>query len=189
MNRKQRLIILVAILTLAGGWVVGIQLLSPDSGVDPVRFGSDGSSRSSNSSGSAAPEAGFEMFDGSSATLADYRGSPLVVNFWASWCPPCVAEMPEFEEVHRAMGDRVVFLGMNTQDTPQDAARIVERTGVTYDLARDPGGEMFRAFEVLGMPSTFFISPEGRVVDRHTGALTKELLQQKIEESLLRRAP
>lgn len=107
------------------------------------------------------------------------------MNFWASWCPPCIAEMPEFEEIHQKLGDEVAFLGINTQDSPEAAAAIAEETGVTYDLARDPEAELFGAFQVFGMPSTFFISREGVIVDRITGATTGEQLEQKIHELLL----
>lgn len=149
--------------------------------------GDDGSSPGGQaaSSGEAAPEMSFEMFDGSTASIADYRGEPLVVNFWASWCPPCIAEMPEFEEVHQKLRDEVAFLGINTQDTPEAAAVIADETGVTYDLARDPDAELFGAFQVFGMPSTFFISPEGVILDRFTGATTGEQLEETIRELLL----
>jgi peroxiredoxin len=90
--------------------------------------------------------------------------------------------MPEFEEVHQALRGKVAFLGINTQDTPDAAARIVERTGVTYDLARDPDAELFAAFRVFGMPSTYFVSARGEILDSNTGALTKEALEAKISE-------
>ncbi|MGH2722815.1 MAG: TlpA family protein disulfide reductase [Actinomycetota bacterium] len=140
--------------------------------------------------GEPGPSSSFEMFDGSTATLADYRGRPVVVNFWASWCPPCVAEMPEFERVHQELGDQVAFLGINTQDvppagSPEAALRLVEQTGVSYDLAWDPDGELFQAFGVFGMPSTFFVSPGGEIVGRHTGLLTADLLRREIERLLV----
>lgn len=121
------------------------------------------------------PEVGFERFDGSRASLADYRGRPVVVNFWASWCPPCVSEMPTFEQVHQRYRDRVAFLGLNLQDDPADAARLAERTGVTYDLARDPRGDGFRAFGGVGMPTTVFVSADGEVLATRTGDLSREL--------------
>ena len=126
-------------------------------------------------------EVGFERFDGSRASLADYRGRPVVVNFWASWCPPCVSEMPTFEQVHQRYRDRVAFLGVNLTDDPADAARLVARTGVTYDLARDPRGDAFRAFGGLGMPTTVFVSADGEVLATRTGDLSREL------EDLVRR--
>lgn len=134
-----------------------------------------------------APQVRLAMFDGSMRSLSDlYRDQPLVVNFWASWCPPCTAEMPDIEKVHQQLGDQVAFLGINTQDSDQGAHDIAQQTGVTYPLAWDRDGEIFRAFGVFGMPSTFFITPDGQLVERHTGLLTEEALREKITESLLK---
>jgi cytochrome c biogenesis protein CcmG, thiol:disulfide interchange protein DsbE len=134
--------------------------------------------------GEPVPEQSFEMFDGSTASMADYEGRPVVVNFWASWCPPCVAEMPDLETVHQEFKDEVDFLGINTQDTPEAAADLVEQTGVTYDLARDPDGELFQGFGVFGMPSTFFVSPDGEIIARHTGILTLDQIREFFEDGL-----
>jgi cytochrome c biogenesis protein CcmG/thiol:disulfide interchange protein DsbE len=114
--------------------------------------------------------------------LSNHSGAPLVVNFWASWCPPCIAEMPDLEAVHQLAGDQVRFLGINTQDTAQRAAELVEETGVTYDLVRDPDGEVSRAFEVFGMPSTFYVAADGTIVGRHTGLLTRDALVDDLAE-------
>lgn len=133
-----------------------------------------------------APSIGFERFDGRPARLRDWRGQPLVVNFWASWCPPCVAEMRDvFEPLHGELGDRVVFLGVNLQDTPSAAREVVDRTGVTYELARDPDGALFTALGGFGMPTTVLVDARGRVVARHAGALTDAQLEALVEDRLL----
>lgn len=131
--------------------------------------------------GEPAPDVTFARADGAQASLADYRGQPLVLNFWASWCPPCVAEMGDaLRPVHEAHGDSVAFLGMNLQDQPAEAQRILDATGVTYDLAVDPDGTVFAAFEGVGMPTTLFIDAEGRIVEKHTGIITREQLEQRV---------
>ncbi len=147
--------------------------------------GENGAASPQASAGSRVPAQSFEMFDGSTASLADYAARPLVVNFWASWCPPCAAEMPDFERVHQQFSGQVAFLGINTQDTPERAADLARQTGVSYDLARDPAGELFQAFGVFGMPSTFFVSAQGQIVDRHTGIITAEMLADRIQRVLL----
>ncbi len=126
----------------------------------------------------------FEHFDGRIVRLSDWAGTPMVVNFWASWCPPCVAEMSAaFEPVHQQLGDQVAFVGLNLQDDPDDAFGIVRQTGVTYDLGRDPVGELFRDFGGIGMPTTVFVDESGIVIDTHTGALSQAQLEQLIADS------
>lgn len=128
------------------------------------------------------PDVEVETFDGATTTLADHADIPMVVNFWASWCPPCVAEMPDLEAVHQATAGQVAFVGVNTQDSPDAAARLVEETGVSYDLVRDPDGGLFRAFEVFGMPSTFYVNADGVIVGRHTGLITRDDLLADLVE-------
>lgn len=132
-----------------------------------------------------APAASFEMIDGSPASFADYRGTPLVVNFFASWCVPCLAEMPGFEHVHQDLDGQVAFLGMNVQDRVEDGLRVVEQTGITYDVARDPQGSLFQAFEAFAMPTTVFIDADGNIVDLQSGEISAGALDERIDELLL----
>lgn len=133
--------------------------------------------------GEAAPDVAMTDFDGTRFELADYRGTPLVVNFWASWCPSCTAEMPDFEKVHRAVADDVAFLGINTTDGVEAAQQLAKDTGVTYRLARDQQGEIFQAFGALGMPTTVFIDADGKVVDVVVGQLSADGLMGYIRRS------
>jgi thiol-disulfide isomerase/thioredoxin len=132
-----------------------------------------------------APATPFVLFDGSPATLADYQGRPLVVNFWASWCPSCVAEMSAaFKPAQEQLGDEVAFLGMNIQDERDRALRLVEETGVLFDLAEDPLGQLYLDFGGIGMPFTVFIDAEGNVVEEHNGPLTAEQLIDMIDATI-----
>jgi len=141
---------------------------------------------------SAAPESATEDtdavtlvdFDGETFTLADYRGTPLVVNFWASWCPSCAAEMPAFESVYQEFGGEVEFVGINNNDNRDAALELARSTGVSYRLAEDPQGEAFAAFGGAGMPTTLFIDRDGGVVERIAGGVSAEQLTDLIEEHL-----
>jgi thiol-disulfide isomerase/thioredoxin len=157
----------------------GADAEAPDTGVDDAE-----AEDAPEAGGEPAPDVEFEDFDGATRTLADFRGQPLVLNFWASWCPPCIAEMPYIESVHQDLADRVGFLGMNTQDAMGPALDLVEQTGVTYELGLDPQGDIFRAFSVFTMPMTFFINAEGEIVGRHGGILTEQQLRDEIESTL-----
>jgi thiol-disulfide isomerase/thioredoxin len=134
--------------------------------------------------GPSAPDLEFENFDGELTSLSEFRGQPVVVNFWASWCAPCIAEMPDFERVHQDLQGQVRFLGLNTQDDRASADELVEFTGVTYDLALDPDGELFRAFGVIAMPTTYFVNEDGIIVHRHSGLATEQQLRGLIDEHL-----
>jgi len=124
--------------------------------------------------------------DGTVGNVADFVGRPVVLNFWASWCPACVAEMPDFQRVHAELGDQVVFIGVNMQEVDQVAAdALIEQTGVTYLLAEDPDGTIFRSFDGIAMPTSVFISAQGAVVDIHGGAIFTDDLLTKIRRDLL----
>jgi peroxiredoxin len=131
------------------------------------------------------PDLAVEHFDGGSVSLAQMTGEPLVVNFFASWCGPCVAEMPDLEQVHRERAGEIRMIGVNTQDARADARALVTETGVTYDLVWDDDGALFRAFGVIGMPSTFLVAPDGRIVYRHAGILTASMLAALIDDHLV----
>lgn len=153
---------------------------SDDSASNPTE-GAQATATSSRS----VPTTTFEMLDGSSGSFATYRGRPLVVNFFASWCAPCLAELPGFERVHQELQGQVAFLGLNLQDRPADGRLVVQETGITYDVGRDPSGELFRAFRGLAMPTTAFVDSEGRIVDVHSGELSADALRDRIAEVLL----
>jgi peroxiredoxin len=135
--------------------------------------------------GQPAPDITYQTFDGETASLSDYTGRPLVVNFWASWCAPCITEMPAFEQVHQQMGDEVAFLGLDVQDTLEDGQQFADRTGVTWDLGRDPDGTLVRQLGGIGMPTTVLIDADGVVQEINTGELDAEELTSLIEEHLL----
>lgn len=123
--------------------------------------------------------------DGEDVRISDYRGQPLIVNFWGSWCEPCVDEMPDLQRVHESLGDEVAFLGVNVNDAPEAARRMADRTGVTYDLARDLDGALGRALEVTTFPTTFLIDADGTIVDVARREISAERLCEKVNQSLL----
>jgi cytochrome c biogenesis protein CcmG/thiol:disulfide interchange protein DsbE len=134
--------------------------------------------------GRPAPRVELPGLRGGRVRLADLRGRPVVLNFWASWCPPCLAEMPEFQRVHRRLGDRVAFLGVNQRDQAQAAEELARSTGVTYPLAADTAGRSFDAFGGLGMPTTVLIGADGTVADIFAGQLDEPLLRERIRRFL-----
>lgn len=120
--------------------------------------------------------------DGERFRLADLVGGPVVVNFFSSWCVPCVREMPAIESVKQSLDGEVTFVGIDVQDTVADGLELIERTGITWQTARDPDGVLTLAAQVQGMPTTLFLDDDGRVLERHTGALSEEDLSDLLLE-------
>ncbi|MBI4259154.1 MAG: TlpA family protein disulfide reductase [Actinobacteria bacterium] len=110
----------------------------------------------------------------------DLSDRPLVINFFASWCPACIAEMPGFEQVHRRLGDRVQFLGVSQSDTRSASLDLAHETGITYPTGYDANGAFFRAAGGSGMPTTLFVMPGGRIVDVYVGAIDPGTLESLI---------
>lgn len=131
-----------------------------------------------------APEVGFVWFDGEPGSVTGLQGQPTVLNFWASNCAACIAEMPEFEEVFADIGDDVAFVGMNTGDQRDSALRLAEQTGVTYPLAEDVGSEVFRGFGGFVMPTTVFLTAQGDVGYVWSGVLTGDELRILIDRHI-----
>ena len=114
--------------------------------------------------------------------LADFRGTPLVLNFWASWCVPCRREMPVLDEVATTFEGRVAFLGIDHQDNREDALELVRRTGVAYPSAYDPKGDVAQAYGIFGFPSTVLVRPDGTIAATRTGELSRTELEDLIEK-------
>jgi len=116
-------------------------------------------------------------------SLADFRGKPLVVNFWASWCYPCQTEMPLLEAAFRSERGAVQFLGIDTNDTRSAALRFLKRVRVTYPalVLSDPASPVATSYGLIGLPITIFISPEGTVMGRHIGQMNAATLQAALE--------
>jgi cytochrome c biogenesis protein CcmG, thiol:disulfide interchange protein DsbE len=115
---------------------------------------------------------------------ATYADRPLVINFFASWCPNCITEMPEFERVHALLGDRVAFLGVSQSDARSASIDLARETGISYDTAIDERGEFFLAAGGLGMPTTILIRPGGEIAEVWVGPLNAEALLDLLADRL-----
>ena len=131
----------------------------------------------------ALPTFDFETFE---RLLYELRGTPVVVNIWASWCGPCRQEAPVLTAAVERYGDRVQFVGVDMQDDRAPAASYLNRYAVTYPSVADPSGEIHDRLGFVGLPDTVFYGPDGQIVDTWSGPLTSDALRTNIE-TLLRK--
>jgi cytochrome c biogenesis protein CcmG/thiol:disulfide interchange protein DsbE len=116
-------------------------------------------------------------------------GRPTVVNLWASWCAPCVREMPLLQRTSERAGEAVRFVGIDIQDEPASAASLLEATGVRYDQYDDPDGDVRSAVRAVGLPVTLVFDAKGREVARRFGEIKGDWLDEALRKAGATPAP
>jgi peroxiredoxin len=134
-------------------------------------------------SGEGLPAAVLTDRDGNDVATADLVGTPLVMNFWFTTCPPCANELPDFAEVHAEVGDEVRFVGVNMVDAVPTMERFAEERGVQYELLRDELAELTDAIGAVSFPVTIFVGSDGTIVEQ-TGVLDAAQLRAKVDHLL-----
>jgi cytochrome c biogenesis protein CcmG/thiol:disulfide interchange protein DsbE len=135
--------------------------------------------------GKSAPRFSLTLFDGAVLRLEELRGKVVLVNFWASWCPPCRAEARTLEAAWQAhQGQAVVFVGINIQDNEEAARGFLAEFGITYPNGMDPGSKIAIDYGVWGLPETFIIDREGRITYKHVGAVGAETIVARLGDAL-----
>ena len=129
------------------------------------------------------PQVAVATFAGDRLSLTEFEGRPLVVNFWATWCPSCVAEMSRaFRPAIASLEGGVAFVGVNIQDDRAAAEALLAETGVEWVNTEDEDGELYAALGGLGMPFTVVVDDTGSIVHRHNGPLDERKLLTLIED-------
>lgn len=176
-------VFVLAVLTMTAGWIV----LTARGGAQPTQGMAVAASE-----GFLAPDFTLQLADGSSLTLSDLRGKAVILNFWASWCPPCKAEMPAMQQVYTDLsGEGVEIVGVNTtyQDTESDALQFVMKGGITFPIVFDPDGTVSRIYRVQAMPTTYFIDPQGVIQKITVGGPISEAALRAQAAKLLQEKP
>jgi thiol-disulfide isomerase/thioredoxin len=135
--------------------------------------------------GQAAPSLKLPLVGGGEADLASYKGRPLILTFWATWCEPCRAEMPVFERAQQQYRDQgLAVLGVDFQEQDPEIVAYLKEIGVTFPSAVDRTGEVTRQWRATGLPTTFLIDGQGIIRDVRVGAFTDDMLQDRLKKVL-----
>ncbi|MGI6608465.1 MAG: TlpA family protein disulfide reductase [Erysipelotrichaceae bacterium] len=183
-NRKKLFTILLIFALLVAGAVVLYKQLGENFGLDRLIKKQNNQSNDSQEK-TKAPD--FIVYDalGNEVHLSDFIGKPVVLNFWASWCPPCQMEMPEFQQMYLESGDDIQFLMINITDgskeTQKKATDFINENEYTFPVLFDLKSNAAAVYGIQSLPTTLFIDAEGNFIAYATGAIDKDTLKQGID--------
>ena len=170
-RRTVQIIILTAVLLL-GGYAIGSTL-----------FTSEASSVLK--TGSKPPEFKLADLQGNTHELAQYEGRPIIINFWGTFCPPCVKEMPEFERQYVKWKDEgLVILAINLSEDTLSVDNFVRRFDLSYTILRDINRKVERSYGLRSYPTTFFVRPDGSLMEVFVGGMTEKQIDERVERLL-----
>jgi thiol-disulfide isomerase/thioredoxin len=171
-----RALLWALVVVMAVGWLFlggGLEHLQSLFGASPRPFVPE--------IGRPAPPLRLPAAGGGEVDLAALRGKVVVINFWATWCIPCRAEMPAVERVYQSYRGRgFEVLGVDVQERESDVVAFLKDVGVTFPSAIDRTGEVVLAYRANALPTTFFVDRDGIVRDVHVGPLTEEWLEERV---------
>ena len=174
--RLEWLTLIVLVALLGAGWIYISRETGGDNEPMPVT--------TAPYVGNLAPDFTLQTFDGRAVTLGDYTaggGTPVVLNFWATWCPPCRVEMPYFENVSNLYDGEVAILGLNQAESAAIISDYARDHGLTYPLLVDEDMRVNNLYGVLNLPTTIFIDKNGVVREVLIGTISQAVLEDRVE--------
>ena len=133
------------------------------------------------STGKSVPSFTLQQLGGASLSLSDLKGKPVVINFWATWCPPCREEMPLLDTYAARLQGRAIFIAINDDEDLQVVSPYVHQAGLKFPILLDPGGKINALFYVQSYPNTFFIDSDGILRAQHIGQMDETTLKRSLE--------
>ncbi|MGG4039109.1 TlpA family protein disulfide reductase [Heyndrickxia ginsengihumi] len=130
--------------------------------------------------GTTAPDFSLKNLNNETIHLSDFKEKKVILNFWATWCPPCKKEMPLLEEVYKKYPSTVKIVSVNI-DPQADVKRYIQNTGITFPVLLDENGDVNEVYNVMTVPTTYLINGQGEIKQIQQGQLTKDILKKWIQ--------
>ncbi|WP_156292059.1 peroxiredoxin family protein [Oceanobacillus salinisoli] len=160
------------------GWAVYDFVISTDANESGASLEDVGTSK-----GQMAPDFELTTLNGETVKLSDYRGKKVFVNFWATWCPPCRAEMPDMQELYDDTDVEILAVNLTaTEKSVEGVAEFVDEYALTFPILMDEEGEVESMYQVNAYPTSYLIDSEGRIGYVSIGAMNYELMVQEFEK-------
>jgi cytochrome c biogenesis protein CcmG/thiol:disulfide interchange protein DsbE len=133
--------------------------------------------------GGPAPPFNLKTFEGQTINLSDFKGRFVVLNFWATWCVPCIKEIPEFQKAHQSLSPKVQIIGINLAESKEKVGEFVEINRLSFPVLLDEYGNVSQEYEVIHLPVTYFITPDGIIRDKiFGGGITQKMIEARINQ-------
>jgi cytochrome c biogenesis protein CcmG/thiol:disulfide interchange protein DsbE len=133
--------------------------------------------------GGPAPTFKLEAVDGQIIDMTDLKGQFVVLNFWATWCVPCIKEMPEFQKAHESLNPNVKIIGINLAESKDKIGEFIQTNHLSFPVLLDGYGNVSQEYQVLHLPVTFFITPDGVIREKiFGGGITQKMIEAKINQ-------
>ena len=178
MNKSQRITLYILVLIASAAWIV-LSAEPNAAGTAEIR---------APQAGFSAPDFTLQTTSGETYTISELKGNAILVNLWATWCPPCRAEMPAMQKLYEEYKDQgFIILAVNStvQDNPLEIPPFLEEFGITFPVLLDHTGDVTRAYQVRSLPSSYFINRLGIITEVVIGGpMSEALLRTRIEEAL-----
>lgn len=165
-------VILISLLTVAIVQAVNKQSEKPDPASQPAV-----DARGGLKAGVKAPDFELKTLTGESVKLSDLKGKKVMLNFWATWCPPCKKEMPEMEQFYNESGDQITILAVNI-DPQLDVQKFVDENKITFPVLLDEEDAVNETYQILTIPTTYFIDSKGIIQHTFFGSMTLDDMKE-----------
>ncbi|MEK4199861.1 TlpA disulfide reductase family protein [Cytobacillus sp. FSL K6-0265] len=132
--------------------------------------------------GTKAPEFMLQTIEGENISLTDFRGKKVMLNFWATWCAPCKQEMRDFQLFYQNKKDANIEIIAVNIDTKSNVGKYIERLGITFPVLLDENDHINEIYQVLVIPTTYFIDEEGVIRDKYYSAMPLSLIEEKLKQ-------